>query len=417
MDKLLKNVIHSFNEACKKAQLSKRIQTILEQPKNELIVNFPVKMDNGEMKLFKGYRIQHNNILGPYKGGFRFHHQVNLDEVKGLAMLMTLKCSLVGLPFGGAKGGVKFTPNDFSNDELERITRRFIHALGNNIGPNFDIPAPDMGTNAQTMNWMMDTFINTSGSIDRQCLKGVVTGKSVTVGGTKGRAQATGFGVVMCIEEWMKQNNIDISTQTFAIQGFGNVGSWAAKRLDSLGAKIVAVNDCAGTLHMKDGIPVTQLTEYIKEHGTIEGFMNQTLLSRDDFFSIEADVMIPAALENQICEVEANELKVKLVAEGANGPVNNAADLILKERGIDVIPDVLANSGGVIVSYFEWLQNHSNDYWHEQHVLEKLHDKITHAYHEVYDLSISMDISKREAAFIKALKNIEDVYIERGIFP
>jgi glutamate dehydrogenase (NAD(P)+) len=417
MDKLLRNVINSFNEACKLTNLTPRIQTILKQPKNELIVNFPVKLDNGEMKLFKGYRIQHNNILGPFKGGFRFHPQVNLDEVKGLAMLMTLKCSLVGLPFGGAKGGVKFNPKDYSSEELERITRRFVHALGDNIGPNFDIPAPDMGTNAQIMNWMMDTYVNTSGSLDRQCLKGVVTGKSVTVGGTKGRAQATGFGVVMCVEEWMKQQNLDIASQTFAIQGFGNVGSWAAKRLDSLGAKVVAVNDFAGTLYMKNGIPVRQLKEYIMNNGTIEGFMEQKLLSREEFFAVDADVMIPAALENQICQEEALNLKVKLVAEGANGPVNNAADKILNERGIEVLPDILANSGGVIVSYFEWLQNRSNDYWHERHVLEKLQDKITQAYHEVYDLSTSLGVCKRKAAYVKALKNLENVYIERGVFP
>lgn len=417
MDKLFKNVINIFNQACKKADISKSIQTILKQPKNELIVNFPVRMDSGEMKLFKGYRIQHNNILGPYKGGFRFHPQVNLDEVKGLAMLMTLKCSLADLPFGGAKGGVKFNPKDFSDDEMERITRRFVHALGNNIGPNFDIPAPDMGTNAQTMNWMMDTFLNTSGSLDRQCLKGVVTGKSVKVGGTKGRAQATGFGVVMCIEEWAKQHNHDISKQTFTIQGFGKVGAWAAKRLDSLGAKVISVNDCAGTLYMKDGIPIRQLAEHIENTGTLAGFMNQELLSREEFFSMKADVMIPAALENQIGEDEANMAQVKLIAEGANGPINNKADEILAEKGIEIIPDILANSGGVIVSYFEWLQNRSNDYWHEHHVLEKLHDKIIQAYHVVNDLSIELNVSKREAAYIRALKNIDEVYTERGIFP
>ncbi|WDE97508.1 Glu/Leu/Phe/Val dehydrogenase [Lentisphaera profundi] len=417
MDELFKNVITIFNEASKTADISTSIHTILKQPKNEIIVNFPVRMDSGEMKLFKGYRIQHNNILGPYKGGFRFHPQVNLDEVKGLAMLMTLKCSLVGLPFGGAKGGIKFTPKDHSQAELEKITRRFVHALGNNIGPNFDIPAPDMGTNAQTMNWMMDTFLNTSGSLDRQCLKGVVTGKSVKVGGTKGRAQATGYGAVMCIEEWAKQHNHDISQKTFIIQGFGNVGSWAAKRLDSLGAKVIAVNDCVGTLHMKDGIPIRQLSEYVQENGSLEGFMDQELLTREEFFAMKADVMIPAALENQIGKDEANAAQVTLIVEGANGPINNEGDKILTEKGIEIIPDVLANSGGVIVSYFEWLQNRSNDYWHEHHVLEKLHDKIIQAYHEVHDLSIELNISKRQAAYIKALKNIDEVYTERGIFP
>ena len=416
MDQLFQNVLKNFRRACKTAKLDKTIQTILKQPKNELIVNFPVRLDSGVMKLFKGYRIQHNNILGPYKGGFRFHPQVNLDEVKGLAMLMTLKCSLVELPYGGAKGGIKFDPKDYSTTELERITRRFVHALGDNIGPNYDIPAPDMGTNAQTMNWMMDTYVNTSASHDRQTRKGIVTGKSVNVGGTKGRTQATGYGVVMCIEQWAELNKVDLSQCTYSIQGFGNVGSYAAKRMDSHGAKLVAVNDFAGTIIDPDGIDVEKLFEHIKEKRSIEGFASNTE-DRDAFFNTKVDIMIPAALENQIGVSEAQKLQIKLLAEGANGPVTNDGDEILKDRGIDIIPDILANSGGVIVSYFEWLQNRSGNYWQEMKVLSRLQETIQQAYTDVNELSKELDTDLREAAYIKALKHLEEVYDNRGVFP
>ena len=416
-DKLFENVLKSYHKVAETIQLSPSIHTILSQPKNELIVNFPVKMDNGEFKLFKGYRIQHNNILGPFKGGFRYHPDVNLDEVKALAMLMTLKCSLTGLPLGGAKGGIKFNPTDHSEAELERITRRFIHALGNNIGPSHDIPAPDMGTNAQTMNWMMDTFMNTSSVSERQYLKGVVTGKGVSVGGTKGRTQATGTGVVMCIEEWAHATNSDLSQCTYTIQGFGNVGSWAASRMESLGAKLIGVNDHTGTIYCEDGISVNALKRHTQEHRSLQGFEDLPMLTRADFFEIKADILIPAALENQIDIQEANTLQVRLIAEGANGPTTPEADRILTERGIEIIPDILANSGGVIVSYFEWLQNRSGEYWEEGRVNESLHRIITQAYQEVVSISLEKKVGLRTAAYIKALIRLDDVYQDRGIFP
>ena len=262
--KFLDNVLKKYNAAADLINLESSVRTILSHPKNEIIVNFPVKMDNGEYKIFKGYRIQHNNSLGPYKGGIRYHQEVKLDEVKALAMLMTIKCSLAGLPLGGAKGGVKFNPRDYSNEEIIHITRRFVHALGDNIGPSYDIPAPDMGTNAQTMVWMMDTYMNTREMSQRHNVRGVVTGKSVDCGGTLGRNSATGTGVVMCIEEWAKGTGTDLQNATFSVQGFGNVGSWAAVRLAEHGSKLTAVNDHTGTIVDPNGIDVFALQKYVK---------------------------------------------------------------------------------------------------------------------------------------------------------
>lgn len=416
-DQLFENVLKKYHEVAESISISASIHTILSQPKNELIVNFPVQLDNGEFKLFKGYRIQHNNILGPFKGGFRYHPDVNLDEVKALAMLMTLKCSLVDLPLGGAKGGIKFNPRDYSENEIERITRRFIHALGDNIGPSHDIPAPDMGTNSKIMNWMMDTYLNTSSVSERQYLKGVVTGKGVAVGGTRGRTQATGTGVVMCIEEWAQIRKVDLSKCSYIIQGFGNVGSWAASRMASHGAKLIGVNDHTGTVYSEEGIDIESLKQHITEHNSLNNFQGQQLLSREEFFKIKADILIPAALENQIGTNEANQLQVKLIAEGANGPTTPAADKILQERGIEIIPDILANAGGVIVSYFEWIQNRTGEYWEENRVNESLHRIIKQAYQEVSLICDKQSVDMRTAAYIKSLVRLDEVYQDRGIFP
>lgn len=413
----LEHVMKKFDKVCDLINLDPSVRTILSQPKNEIIVNFPVKLDNGNYELFKGYRIQHNNIMGPYKGGFRYHEDVKLDEVKALAMLMTIKCSLAGLPLGGAKGGVKFNPRHYSKGEITRITRRFIHALGTNIGPGYDIPAPDMGTNAETMVCMMDTYMNTLDQSQRHNVRGVVTGKTVECGGTLGRASATGTGVVMCIEEWAQGSGENLQGKTFSIQGFGNVGSSAAIGLAGHGARMTAVNDHTGSIIDPHGIDVYALKEHVKETGGIGGFNDLPLLSRDEFFSHEVDIIIPAALENQIDEHEANLIKAKLIAEGANGPTTPKGESILLNKGIDIIPDVLANCGGVIVSYFEWIQNKTSNFWIEEKVHSELRRIITHAYLEVVNLSQKHKTDMRTACFCKALESLQSVYKQRGIFP
>ncbi|MCM8537638.1 MAG: Glu/Leu/Phe/Val dehydrogenase [Lentisphaeraceae bacterium] len=413
----LEYVMNKFEEVAKKIKLDPKVKTILSQPKNEIIVNFPVLMDNGEYELFKGYRIQHNNILGPFKGGIRYHEEVKLDEVKALAMLMTIKCSLVGLPLGGAKGGIKFNPRNYSQDEVMRVTRRFTHSLGDCIGPNYDIPAPDMGTNGQTMVWMMDTYMNTRDQGSRHNVRGVVTGKTVECGGTLGRASATGTGVVMCIEEWARGCGLDLNGSSFSIQGFGNVGSWAAIGLVNLGAKLTAVNDHTGTIISEEGINVHALREYVLENGGISGYKDFEVLERDAFFKHKVDIMVPAALENQIDVHEAKMMDVKLVAEGANGPTTPEAEQILAKKGTDLIPDVLANSGGVIVSYFEWVQNKSSNYWVEDKVHAELKRIITTAYLEVVNTSNNHKCDMRTASFIKSFEALQHTYAQRGIFP
>ena len=413
----LENVLKNFNSASGIIGLPDSVQTILSQPKNEIIVNFPVKLDDGRYELFKGYRIQHNNIMGPFKGGFRYHENVNLDEVKALSMLMTIKCALNGLPLGGGKGGIKFNPREYSADEKTRITRRFIHALGNNIGPGYDIPAPDMGTNSLTMACMMDTFMNAQDQSQRHNVRGVVTGKTIECGGTLGRESATGYGVVICIEEWAKGVGFDLSQGTYSIQGFGNVGSWAAMGLDKYGTRLTAVNDHTGTVIDDRGIDIQALKDYVAKTGGVKDYGNLPSATRSQFFAHKADILIPAALENSITEKEANLLTVKLIAEGANGPTTLAAEKILLEKGVDFIPDVLANSGGVIVSYFEWVQNKTSNFWDIETVQNKLKTILTRSYQEVINHAEEFSTDMRIACFCKALKTLDSVYAQRGIFP
>lgn len=416
-DKLFETVSRKFEEVAEKINLGASVKTILGQPKNEIIVNFPVRMDDGQHRLFKGYRIQHNNVLGPYKGGLRFHPSVNLDEVKALAMLMTIKCALIELPLGGGKGGIKFDPNELSEAELERVTRRFVSALGNNISPVNDVPAPDVGTNSQIMVWMMDTYMNLAGPSQQHLAQGIVTGKPVDCGGTLGREEATGKGVVMCIEEWAKHKQVSLEGMTYSIQGFGNVGSWAAIALDELGAILTAVNDHTGTIIDSNGINAASLQAYVKKNGGVAGFDNLPSKSRDEFFAHECDIMVPAALENQIDTKEAESMKVKLVAEGANGPTTPSAEKILLDKEVEIIPDVLANAGGVTVSYFEWVQNRTHDSWTREEVNTKLRRRLANAFSSVLDQHINNGVDMRSACYMKALKHLESVYNQRGIFP
>jgi glutamate dehydrogenase/leucine dehydrogenase len=398
-------------------QLPDYIRLILSQPKNELIVHFPVRMDTGEIRLFKGYRIQHSNLLGPFKGGIRFHESVSLDDLKALAAMMTWKCALLQIPFGGGKGGIKFNPHSVSKGELQRITRRFIHSLGSNIGPDYDIPAPDVGTNAQTMAWAMDTFMNTIGIVNKQSVKGVVTGKPVASGGTLGRDKATGQGVVHCITEWAKEKNFDLEGSTMIIQGFGNVGSFAGVLLSKLGVSLVAVGDHTGYLYNPEGFNPHKLQDYVQANGSVAGYPNGKVISREEFFATKADIFVPAALENQVGKAEAQLLNVKLVAEGANGPCNPEGERTLAERNIDILPDVLCNSGGVTVSYYEWVQNKRSEQWTLEEVDDRLEIAMKKAYREVSQFARSRKCDLRIAAYALALSRLEIVYQEREIFP
>jgi glutamate dehydrogenase (NAD(P)+) len=406
-----------LDRAAAVVELSDYIRLILSQPKNEIIVHFPVRMDSGEVRLFKGYRIQHSNILGPFKGGLRYHEGVTLDDLKALAAMMTWKCALLQIPFGGGKGGIKFNPHTVSKLELQRVTRRFVHALGNNIGPDYDIPAPDVGTNAQIMAWAMDTYMNTVGHFSKQSVKGIVTGKPVASGGTLGRDKATGQGVVHCVTEWAREKNFDLEGATVTVQGFGNVGSFAGVLLSKLGVSLVAVGDHTGYLYNPEGFNPHKLQDYVQETGSIAGYPNGRVISREEFFATKADIFVPAALENQIGREEALALNVKLVAEGANGPCNPEGERVLIDRGIDLLPDVLANSGGVTVSYYEWVQNKRSEHWTLEEVDERLESAMKRAYREVSQFARSRKCDLRVAAYAIALSRLEIVYKQREIFP
>jgi len=375
-------------------------------PKNEIIVNFGVKMDDGTLKMFKGYRIQDNNLLGAYKGGLRFHQEVHLDECKALAFWMTIKCSLQRLPFGGSKGGVKFDPKDHSQSELKRISMEFSNRLYKYIGVDRDVPAPDMGTNSQIMDWMTAAYQKIRKTHDN----GMFTGKSLKFGGCDGREEATGRGIMINLRKWFLKKNIVMKDKTYIIQGFGNVGTFASKFISQLGLKCIGIGDHTCYLHNDNGFDVVSMAKYSKENVGILGFSEGVKITKDEFFSLKTDVVIPAALELQIVKKEANNLNCRLVIEAANGPLNMEADNILRLRGIDVIPDVLANSGGVIVSYYEWLQNKSQEYWDLEEIRLKLDKRMEKTFDRVYEHAKSNDIEMRTSAFVLALENLEYYY-------
>ncbi|MAG56741.1 MAG: glutamate dehydrogenase [Planctomycetes bacterium] len=406
-----------FRRAADLMGLDGSVRTILEQPKNEIIVNFPVRMDDGRYELFRGYRIQHSNILGPFKGGIRFHPEVNLDEVKALAAWMTFKCALAGIPFGGGKGGITCRPWTMSEEEQMRLTRRFTHALGTNIGPDWDIPAPDVGTNARHMVWMMDTYLNSVNAHDRNRGRAVVTGKTLTCGGSDGREKATGQGVCFALESWAKDRGHKLSELKIAVQGFGNVGSHAALIAAEMGASIVAVQDHTGATANTDGLDVVALFAHWKETGSLPGFAGGDDLEPESFWSTPCDVMIPAAIENQITKERASRLEASVVIEGANGPTTPRAEKMLMKRDIEVIPDILANAGGVIVSFFEWIQNRNCEQWEVEMVDRRLRRLLLRGYQQMKEQARKLGTDNRTAAYVVALARIESAYAERGIFP
>ena len=415
--KLFQRVQNQIEKAADLLDLGTDIRKILARPMCEVTVTFPVRMDDGTIETFTGYRVQHNNALGPYKGGIRYHPDVSIDEVRALAAWMTLKCALVDIPYGGGKGGVEVDPSRLSRAELERLTRRFVYALGNNIGPDYDIPAPDVNTNAQVMAWIVDTYAATLPPHDRHSALAVVTGKPIGSGGAAGREKATGQGVVDLISRWADDHHCKPSDLSYTVQGFGNVGSWAARLLKDRGAKLRAVEDVTGAIRAEDGIDADALAEYVRRTRGVRGFPGAEAISHEEFMSTPADVFIPAAMENQITGETAAMLQVRLVAEGANGPTTPEGDAVLRTRGIDLLPDVLCNAGGVVVSYFEWLQNRGGASWDVSEADRRLREILTRAYERVKTAAAEKKTDWRSAAYLVALSRLQSIYGERGIFP
>jgi glutamate dehydrogenase (NAD(P)+) len=409
--------VSAMNEAADVIGLEDHVRSILAQPKNSIIVNFPVQMDNGEYQLFRAFRIQHNNALGPFKGGIRFHEDVALDDVRGLALWMTLKCSLAGLPFGGAKGGLKVNPHEVSHGELCRITRRMVFALAGNIGPNYDIPAPDVGTNGQVMAWMMDTYMNTSATLTHQAQLNVVTGKPIECGGSHGREKATGQGVVYVLDSLLPEVGLCADSCTFTLVGFGNVGSNTGKILCDKGATMLGVMDHAGCIADENGIDAHKLADYVRNNGSILGYPLAAEVSHDEFHRIRTDLFIPAALERMITPDIARILNAKVVVEAANGPTQPEAEPVLIDRGIHILPAILCNAGGVIVSYFEWVQNKNNETWTLAEVDRRLRLQYDDMCKRVRDAREQYNCSLRVAAYAVALERVGKVYTQRGIFP
>ncbi len=394
-----------------------KIKLILSQPKNEIMVHCPVEMDDGSWRLIKGYRVQHNNVLGPYKGGIRYHHEVKLDEVKSLALLMTMKCALARLPYGGAKGALKIDPRALSRDELERVTRRMTAALGSNIGPDYDIPAPDMGTNAQTMAWMADTYINFAESSKKVTARGVVTGKPLEFGGSAGREKATGQGLVYVLDALLPGMGMALPDLSFSLIGYGNVGSWTGRLLQLRGSRMKAVMDHTGAILNEAGIDAEALANYVAETGGVAGYPGAEPINEATFYSTPVDLFIPAALEQMVDLQHAEQIQCKVLVEAANAPTTPRAERHLLEKGVEVLPAILCNTGGVTVSYFEWKQNRQSETWDAALVDERLQKIMHQAAQRVLEMSERLDCNMRLASYAAAIEHIAKVYEVRGVFP
>jgi len=386
---------------------------VLQECKKGLVVSVPVSMDDGATRVFQGYRVTHNVARGPSKGGIRYHPDVTLDEVKALAMWMTWKCALSGIPFGGAKGGVVCNPKTMSEGELQRMTRRFTSEIINEIGPEKDIPAPDVGTDGRVMAWIFDTYSMNKG----HSVLGVVTGKPLTIGGSLGREEATARGALYCVREAVRKRQLSLQGTTVAVQGFGNVGSFLAKFLAEDGATVIAVSDSASGLYNPNGIDVQAAIAHKRETGSLAGFRSADPISNEELLLLECDVLAPCALEQVITTENADKVKAKIIVEGANGPVTPAADEILEEKGVLVLPDILANAGGVVVSYFEWVQGLQEYFWKEAEVNAKLNDIVTRAFNETWSTMESRSISMRLAAYGLAVQRVAEATTTRGIYP
>ena len=402
-----------FDLAAERLNLDPGLRRVLREPRRELIVHFPVKMDDGSVQVYTGYRVQHNLGRGPAKGGIRYHQDVSLDEVKALAMWMTWKCAVVGIPYGGGKGGVIVDPKKLSQKELEALTRRFFTEIEVLIGPEKDIPAPDVNTNAQIMAWMMDTYSMHVG----YTVPGVVTGKPISLGGSEGRNEATARGTVYCIVEAARHLGIELPKSRVAIQGFGNAGSIAAKLISEEGATVVAVSDSTGGIHNPAGLDIGRVIAWKKEHGTVQGLPGASDIDNEEVLEVDCDILIPAALENQITARNAGNIKARLVAEAANGPTTPEADIALFKNGTFMIPDILCNAGGVTVSYFEWVQDLNRDHWSETIVNAKLKEIMVKAFAETLDVALREQVNMRTAAYLVAVKRVADAMELRGLYP
>ncbi|MFH2035864.1 MAG: Glu/Leu/Phe/Val dehydrogenase [Candidatus Zixiibacteriota bacterium] len=406
------NVMKQFNQAAEKLQIDKGLLDFLKYPRKSTIVKLPVRMDDGTFQMFTGFRVQHSIVRGPAKGGIRYHPDVSLDEVQALASWMTWKCAIADIPFGGGKGGIICDPSIMSEGELERLTRRYTAACLDLFGPDTDIPAPDVNTNEKTMAWIMDTYSMHA----RHTVTSVVTGKPVVLGGSLGRREATGRGVVLNVREALKHLGIDPRKSTAAIQGFGNVGSVTADLILKLGVKVTHVCDVFGGLYNKNGIDIPALLKYVAQNKKIVGYTGAEPFDKDELLYVDVDILIPAALENQITSENAGDIKAKIIAEGANGPVTPDADEILNKNGVFVIPDILCNSGGVIVSYFEWVQDRGGYFWTEEEVNNRLEQFITNSFNNVLKASLENKVHMRVAAFMVAIQRVADVVMLRGIY-
>ena len=404
--------IQQFDIAADKLVIDPNVAARLRRPDRAMIVSVPTRMDDGHVHVFTGYRVQHNDVLGPFKGGIRYHPAVNLGEVSALAMWMTWKCSLVGLPLGGAKGGIACDPAKLSRNELQSMTRRFTAEILNFIGPEVDVPAPDMGTNEQVMAWIMDTYSQHKG----HAVPEVVTGKPVAIGGTLGRREATGRGVVYMIIEAAKHLGIDLTQCTAVVQGFGNVGSVAVKELANIGVKVIGVSDRTGGFVDPKGLPVDKLLEVAYKNHSLEGCPFGDKISNEELLELKCDVLVPAAMEMQITKANAGRLKCRILAEGANGPTTPEADAILRGKDVFVIPDILANAGGVVVSYFEWVQDLQNFFWTEEEVNKKLREILVKAFDEVLNMSRKHAVDMRMAALMIGIDRVSRAMLWRGFY-
>lgn len=411
---LYQNVLKQFDEAVSTMKLDPNVADRLKYPKRALIVSVPTRMDDGHIKVFEGYRVQHSLTLGPGKGGIRYHPSVTLSETAALAMLMTLKCSLFNLPLGGAKGGIRCNPHDLSRKEKQNLTRRYTSEIANIIGPDKDIPAPDIGTDEQIMAWMMDTYSQEVGF----AVPGVVTGKPIEIGGSLGRNDATGQGVAYSIICAAKHLNITLDKNvSVVVQGFGKVGASAARKMDKIGCKVIAVSDENGGLYNKKGLNLHELNEHIKAKNPLSTYKEAEPISNEDLLELGCDILIPAAIEGQITQQNAKKIKCKIMAEGANGPTTPEADPILFDQGIFVIPDILANAGGVTVSYFEWVQGLQKFFWDEKEVNNELWNIMSGTFDKVVQIQKEYKVTMRIAALISSLRHLSKAMLVRGFFP
>lgn len=411
---LYQDAISQLEQAAGVMGLDPNIFDRLKYPKRALQVAVPIRLDDGTVKTFMGYRVQHNMTLGPGKGGIRYHPNVDLSETAALAMLMTFKCALVGLPLGGAKGGVQVDPNELSRQELQSLTRRYTTEISMIIGPNIDVPAPDIGTDGQTMAWFMDTYSQLKG----YTVPGIVTGKPITIGGSLGRAESTGKGVAFCVNFAAKKLNYTIGKDTtVAIHGFGKVAIPAAYDLIEQGAKVVAISDVSGALYDPNGLDIKKCVDWVKERRYLKDMPGAKTITNAELLALDVDILIPAAIDGVITKENAHTVKARIIAEGANGPTTLEAIEILTKRGAFIIPDILCNAGGVIVSYFEWVQGLQNFFWDLDQINAKLHDILKDAFERVYDAHQTYNVDMKKAAFIAALRRLERAMRLRGLFP